>query len=175
VETSKRFLPTIMKNGWVKDGPPPQFLWEVNGRVYVSGYSKASFQEILSMLRSGTQAKESSAPPVQQLTKAEPSQQKSSPSVSPDPGLAGTSKPSPDVLGIKVGISRIADVRGALGKVTPILSVQERQAQLRGQSSAGRADPEWVTLEDAKYLSQLSGISRMHGTNQGATPMESQT
>jgi hypothetical protein len=60
----KVLKPLMIKNGWKKDSPvPPQFMWEASGHVYVSGYSKGSFQHILTMLRSDTQTKEASAPP----------------------------------------------------------------------------------------------------------------
>lgn len=77
-------------------------------------------------------------------------------------GLAGSLKSSPDVLGIKVGVSKVADARGALGKVTPSLSVQEQYAQLSGQSSAGRAISQWVNVEDSKYLSQFIGTTQAY-------------
>lgn len=58
----KVLVPTMEQNGWRKNASPPQFIWQTDGRVFVSGYHKASVQQILSTLRPGTQPKEVSAP-----------------------------------------------------------------------------------------------------------------
>jgi hypothetical protein len=61
----KILKPAIIENGWnKKSAAPPQFMWETNGRVYVSGYSKQTFQDILSAVRSGAQTKEASGAPL---------------------------------------------------------------------------------------------------------------
>jgi len=63
---------------------------------------------------------------------------------------------NPDIVGIKVGISRVAEARAALEAVTPALAVQEVETQLIGQSSAGGGIP----VEGGKYLSELRAVTR---------------
>ncbi|HBO70786.1 MAG TPA: hypothetical protein DD658_12005 [Deltaproteobacteria bacterium] len=63
---------------------------------------------------------------------------------------------NPDVVGIKVGISRVAEARAALAAVTPALAVREVETQLMGRSSAGYGIP----VEGGKYLSELQAVTR---------------
>jgi hypothetical protein len=86
----KVLKPLMIKNGWQKSSPvPPQFMWEGSGHVYVSGYSKESFKEILDMLRSGDQSMQASTP----QTSPKP----------PDNVGANTNGVGPDVLGLRIG------------------------------------------------------------------------
>jgi len=73
-----------------------------------------------------------------------------------------SSKASLDVLGIQVGMSTATDVRTALARVAPPLTIKEHQEQLRRQSKAGRAFAEWIDIENGKYLSAISGITQSY-------------
>jgi hypothetical protein len=76
--------------------------------------------------------------------------------------LPASSNASPDVLGIKVGVSSIAEVRAALASVAPALSVSEKQEQLQGRSADGRAFSEVVNIENSQYLSVLTAITQSY-------------
>ena len=62
----------------------------------------------------------------------------------------------PDVLGIKLGISTAADVRAALAKVTPSITLKEQHGQL---VRPGRP----VLIEGTEYLTQLRGVTSPYG------------
>lgn len=150
VEPLKNVLmPIMIKNGWPGRTPKsPQFMWETNGRVYASGgYSKESSQEMLNMVRSGAPAAQSAqaqrAPerPMAQLSETAKEGQGAFPIV--------------DVIGIKLGISTIAETRAALGAVTPALRIMEDSVSLVGQSTTGRSWP----IPNSDYVNRLSGVS----------------
>lgn len=62
---------------------------------------------------------------------------------------------NPDVVGIKVGVSRITEARAALSAVTPALAIGNVETQLMGQSSAGH-----IKIEGGNYLSHLQAVTR---------------
>jgi hypothetical protein len=125
----KVLKPIMIKNGWPKDAPAfPQFMWETNGRAYVGAYSKNSFPEILSLLRSGTQTAQASAPPsrtpahdsASTLTEASVVETKgqvmTADKNSANPAAAaptsdsgstsiGSAASGPDVIGLRIGMS----------------------------------------------------------------------
>ena len=68
-----------------------------------------------------------------------------------------TSTPNVDVLGIKLGVSNVVDVRAALGKVTPPVLAAESHAQLSGtDSSDGRAG----SIEYGRYVARLRATTK---------------
>lgn len=120
----KVLVPTMIQNDWRKNASPPQFIWQTDGRVFVSGYAKGSFHKILNMLRSGTHTKEASVPTPQpaasdsalndslaaETTGQFLSAEKNSPKPAGDaPASNGESKSGrnggsgPDVLGLHIG------------------------------------------------------------------------
>ena len=144
----KVLTPTMKKNGWSKSPHPPQFIWETNGRVYVSAYSKDGFQEILTALGSGTQVKEASAsPPHATAHDSEPTRNESSPadtaalSHAPrsddHPATQGSAPSAPtskndsastlNVAGIQLGMT-VPEVLAALQAFDPTLKIEDHHS-----------------------------------------------
>jgi hypothetical protein len=193
-------LPTMVKNGWLTTGPPPQFMWETNGRVYVSGgYSKKLVQDVLSVLRSGTQTKEANVaplrPPASDLgssrdgssTAETTGQVKSAENKNPAPAgdtpasdsgskSGGSGGLGPDVLGLRIGTTP-PEAR-AIFKSRILVSdslrkmYQEYSKTLVFEDSPGQHVP----LPNGNYLNSLKtggspdGVS-MHGLSVAFAPV----
>jgi len=90
--------PAMSLNGWPFKTPVhPHFLWETNGRAYMTGgYTKESLTEILSMVSSATQVAQASVPPRSQpgdLAKTS------------NTATAATGPTGPDVIGLRIGMT----------------------------------------------------------------------
>jgi hypothetical protein len=182
----KVLKPIMIKNGWPKAPAPPQFMWETNGRVYAGRYSKNSFPEILSMLRSGTQTAQASAPPSRTPAHESVSTNKESTATettgqlmaaeknSPNPAgdasarnsgsqAVGSGGLGPDVLGLRIGMSP-AEVR-AIFKSRILVSEELRKQfaeifnplTFNAEAQGLRSEP----VPNGKYLSML-GTSGRH-------------
>jgi hypothetical protein len=141
-------LPTIMKNGWSNGGPPPQFMWETNGRVYASGYFKGSVQEILNMLRSGTQTKEASVAPVKPPASDSASTRNDSSAAKTTDQLMTAEKNSPK-----------------LGRDTP---ASESGSQFGGSAGSG---PDLVGLRIGMTPDEVRAIIKSRGWGPPAKPL----
>lgn len=71
--------------------------------------------------------------------------------------IAAGSGANPDVIGIKVGISSLADVRSTLSSVTPVLVMEELQAQLTGMTSQTRSP---VQVANGKYVAEVRATTK---------------
>jgi len=82
--------------------------------------------------------------------------------------LPATSKANPDVLGIKVGVSTIDDVRSIFNGAALALRVEEHQTRILGMSTAGRAQATQVEIPNSEYVDVISGttpISNIYSTS----------
>lgn len=81
--------------------------------------------------------------------------------------LPNASNASPDILGIKLGISTLDDVRTILSKVTPRLSLTEYNQVLAGRSVEGRAFSKQIEVPNSKHVAQIEAVTQENKTAEG--------
>jgi hypothetical protein len=73
--------------------------------------------------------------------------------------LPATSQAHPDVLGIKVGVSTVEDVRSILSGTALALRVRERRASLSGELTTGFGR---IPIPNGEYIDLMTGTSKTY-------------
>ncbi|HWI20113.1 MAG TPA: hypothetical protein VNT81_20310 [Vicinamibacterales bacterium] len=82
--------------------------------------------------------------------------------VPPSASAPASSGTNPDVIGIKIGVSTVEEVRAILNAPNLNLLVEERMLELVGQSTAGRGASTTVDIPNSVHVGYLSGTSKTY-------------
>lgn len=81
---------------------------------------------------------------------------------SPSQAQATASKANPDILGIRLGVSTVDDVRSVFGRPALGLQVEEELATLVGQARTGRGLSAQIDIPNSEHVDRLTGTSKTY-------------